>query len=254
MVLSAFIVTIGFFIGVSPASYFSSGTTLSSSAISIIYGVISSALLAVHAVLCKKAVTEAGSVLNLAYYGNLMSAIVLLPVILLNGEVSAVVRLIMDNGPEFQVFLYGSAVTGLFGFFMSIASVLSIKVTSPVTHMFSSVSNARAPCFTLRLTSILQAARSVIQTMLSVYIFGEIITTQRASSIGVITLGAMFYTWVQSCKPIPRPEAPKDLEAQAAPLPLSPITEKSNLGHNRYRSHGSVDLTTTLASASKESR
>lgn len=90
--------------------------------------------------LCKKAVTQAGSVLNLAYYGNLMSAVVLLPIILVNGEVQATMKLVMSTGPEFKVFLYGSAVTGLFGFFMSFASVLSIKVTSPVTHMFSSVS------------------------------------------------------------------------------------------------------------------
>jgi GDP-fucose transporter C1 len=43
------------------------------------------------------------------------------------------------------------------GFLICIAGVLSIKVTSPITHMFSS------------------AVRSVLQTALGVYLFGDIL-------------------------------------------------------------------------------
>lgn len=42
------------------------------------------------------------------------------------------------------------------------------------------------------------AVRSVLQTMLGVLLFGEIVTGRRASSVGVITLGALYYTWIQS--------------------------------------------------------
>jgi hypothetical protein len=38
-----------------------------------------------------------------------------------------------------RVFIWGSLVTGFFGFLLCVAGLLSIKVTSPVTHMFSSV-------------------------------------------------------------------------------------------------------------------
>jgi hypothetical protein len=38
-----------------------------------------------------------------------------------------------------KVFVWGSLVTGFFGFLLCVAGLLSIKVTSPVTHMFSSV-------------------------------------------------------------------------------------------------------------------
>ena len=46
---------------------------------------------------------------------------------------------------------------GVTGFLICVAGVLSIKVTSPITHMFSA------------------AVRSVLQTALGVYLFGDIL-------------------------------------------------------------------------------
>lgn len=86
---------------------------------------------------------------------------------------------------------------GTIGFMMSIASLLSIKVTSPITHMISS------------------AVRGVAASLLGMWLFHDIITTYvlvasnfsklvdtdlyrgRASSIAVILLGSIYYTWVK---------------------------------------------------------
>jgi hypothetical protein len=54
-----------------------------------------------------------------------------------------------------RVFIWGSLVTGFFGFLLCIAGLLSIKVTSPVTHMFSSVRpcSSRLSCRLISLIS-----------------------------------------------------------------------------------------------------
>ena len=68
----------------------------------------------------------------------------------------------------------------MFGFLICIAGFLSIKVTSPVTHMISS------------------AVRGVFQSLLAMWLFHDIITTGRASSIGIIILGSVYYTYVKN--------------------------------------------------------
>ncbi|KAG1828083.1 hypothetical protein EV424DRAFT_1387141 [Suillus variegatus] len=103
--------------------------------------------------------------------------------------------LIHDSNWDGQVFLWGSVVTGIFGFLLCIAGLLSIKVTSPITHMFSS------------------ALRSVIQTLLGVWIFKDIMTVNRASSILVIMIGTIYYTWIKSLETAPPPRKDVDLEA-----------------------------------------
>ena len=45
---------------------------------------------------------------------------------------------------DWSTFAWGNLVTGVVGFMISIAGILSVKVTSPVTHMFSSVSCSSA--------------------------------------------------------------------------------------------------------------
>lgn len=68
---------------------------------------------------------------------------------------------------------------GFFGFLIGIAGLLSVKVTSPVSHMVSS------------------AARGVLQTVVSVLAFHEVITHRRLGSIFVITAGSCHYVWVK---------------------------------------------------------
>jgi len=200
VILAAGVVTAGFFIGVSPASYFSSYTssTLETTALSLFYGFMSSLMIAVHAVLVKSAYDYVdNSSIKLAYWANLTSAAALLPFIFMTGEIGNLMKPRAED--EWRIFVVGSGVTGVFGFLLCMAGLLSIKVTSPVTHMFSS------------------AARSVIQTVLGVFIFGDIITSNRGLSILVITIGTLYYTWLKSATPPPPQKTPpneRDIEKQ----------------------------------------
>jgi GDP-fucose transporter C1 len=84
---------------------------------------------------------------------------------------------------------------GVFGFLMSIASLMSIKVTSPITHMVSS------------------AVRGVAASILGVALFGDVITSGRAASIATILGGSLVYTWVKHVES----SAPK-AEYKAVPM------------------------------------
>ncbi|KZT01348.1 uncharacterized protein LAESUDRAFT_731340 [Laetiporus sulphureus 93-53] len=174
------IVTFGFFIGV-----FLDGTPVSP--MGIFFGVVSSMITALHSVVIKKALDIVhGSALHLSWYTNLLSAVLLAPILVLVGELPRVTRLLFgpNEAPVGELstlgtFLLGSAITGAFGFLMSIASLLSIKVTSPITHMVSS------------------AVRGVAASLLGMWLFHDVITTGRASSIATILFGSLYYTWVK---------------------------------------------------------
>lgn len=139
---AAAIVTVGFFIGVSPSSIpkvvdWYSGP----SQMAIVYGVLSSLFIALHAVLIKISLPHAhNSSIQLAYWQNLGSAIFLAPFVAFQGELSKLSELRSSPVWNSEVFVWGSIITGVFGFLLCVAGLLSIKVTSPVTHMFSSVS------------------------------------------------------------------------------------------------------------------
>lgn len=91
-----------------------------------------------------------------------------------------------------------------------VAGLLSIKVTSPVTHMFSS------------------AVRSVLQTILGVNLFGDVLNSyapshhslthlayfrsNRIISILLILAGSTLYTWFKSRGPPPAPKPTTDPE------------------------------------------
>jgi GDP-fucose transporter C1 len=184
ILLSCGIVTLGFFVGV-----FLDGTPLSP--IGILFGVVSSAITASHSVVIKQSLSIVnGSALLLSWYTNLLSAIVLIPIIVLAGETGEILKLFLGVDELLRVdddekmsalatFIWGSAITGVVGFMMSIASLLSIKVTSPITHMVSS------------------AVRGVAATFFGMWYFHDVITTGRASSIAIILLGSIYYTWIK---------------------------------------------------------
>ncbi|KAH8922355.1 hypothetical protein BT69DRAFT_1281220 [Atractiella rhizophila] len=158
------IVCFGFLLGIS-------STNINASALGVILGLVSSLTTSLHAIVIKSA---PGTTTELVYYVNLWSAAVMLPCVLLSGELPIVVAL---SGEAFKTFWTGALVTGVFGFLISIAGFLSIKVTSPTTHMISS------------------AVRGVLQTWLGNWFFGEIITSGRAGGIAVIVGGSALYTW-----------------------------------------------------------
>ncbi|KAF9484128.1 hypothetical protein BDN70DRAFT_928713 [Pholiota conissans] len=188
------LVTMGFFIGV-----FLDGTPLS--LVGVAFGVASSAITAVHSVVIKQSLSVVGgSALALSWYTNLLSAVVLLPLLILAGEGKDVLKLffgieelvvVEGSMSPLATFLWGSLITGVIGFLMSIASLLSIKVTSPITHMVSS------------------AVRGVAASLLGMWLFHDIITTGRASSIAIILLGSILYTWVKHQESLPASTAPR---------------------------------------------
>ncbi|GBE77768.1 Uncharacterized transporter [Sparassis crispa] len=200
VIAATLIVTVGFFLGVSPGSLASARQWHLQ--LPIIYGVLSSLFIAVHTVLIKMSLPHAhNSTIQLAYWQNLGSALLLAPFILLLGEYGRVRELMHSPTWNGEVFVWGSIVTGVFGFLLCVAGLLSIKVTSPITHMFSS------------------AARSVIQTLLGVWLFGDLLTANRATSILVIATGTVYYTWIKSVESAQAPRAapPRD-DVEAAKL------------------------------------
>jgi solute carrier family 35 (GDP-fucose transporter), member C1 len=136
--IAAGLVTMGFFIGVIPEGNLPVSSIPSSR--SLVFGVFSSLSIAVHSVLVKSSLSYCkNSTIQLAYWTNAGSAILLAPFVLLHGEPAKIAELIATSEWKVNVFVVGSLVTGSFGFLLCVAGLLSIKVTSPVTHMFSSV-------------------------------------------------------------------------------------------------------------------
>ena len=139
VILAAGIVTFGFMWGVVPSSRSLPATSIPST-LSLFYGVLSSLFIAFHAVLIKSSLPYCNnSTIELAWWTNVGSAILILPFVFLFQEPSKLFQLAQTNTWDWGVFFWGSLVTGIFGFLLCIAGLLSIKVTSPITHMFSSV-------------------------------------------------------------------------------------------------------------------
>ncbi|KAK7033330.1 TPT domain-containing protein [Favolaschia claudopus] len=216
VLLSASVVTLGFFVGVLPSLSPQSNSTISRKPLlALIYGVISSVVLSIHVVLSKVVTANyKHSVIGISYFGNLFMAVGMIPFIVLNGEIDSLNRRLLSSEQAWTTFIIGTAVTGIFGFLLGIANVLSIKVTSPVSHMFSAVRiRILFPC-SIVLNTILQAAKSVIQMMLGVSFFGDIITHHRLAAIALITAGTMHYTWTQSVQHAETPHLHNDIERQ----------------------------------------
>ncbi len=139
VIAAAVVVTLGFALGVVPSKNLP--TKSIPSAVSLIYGVLSSLFIAIHAVLIKSSLPYCNnSTIQLAWWTNVGSAILLLPFVVFDGEFFKIWdKATNDATWDFSVFLWGTLVTGVFGFLLCVAGLLSIKVTSPITHMFSSV-------------------------------------------------------------------------------------------------------------------
>ncbi|CAH1756475.1 11781_t:CDS:10 [Entrophospora sp. SA101] len=182
ILLSCFIVCTGFFVGVSSEK-------LTISFLGVFYGVFSSITTALHAIVIKKSLAVVKeNTMDLVYYNNLLSSVCFIPLILLTGEEYQLAQMFSDiSDPDLKqsssplpTFLIGIVVTGFFGFLINIAGFLQIKVTSPISHMISS------------------AFRGVIQTVLGVAIFHDILTIGRVGSIGIILVGSCLYTWTKN--------------------------------------------------------
>lgn len=126
VLLSCSIVTSGFFIGVlldnynttpsiAPVKTTTSNPTSILNALGILFGLLSSITTASSAIIIKRSLATSvvdGSTVALAWYSNLFSAIVLLPLIWVVGESGAVSELFFGpDEEERNRFLYGAAIT-----------------------------------------------------------------------------------------------------------------------------------------------
>ncbi|KAG8738351.1 hypothetical protein FRC10_006958 [Ceratobasidium sp. 414] len=235
VLLACAFVTAGFFVGVLLDSASSAGSSLAGSAspslIGIFFGVLSSFTTALLAVVIKSCLPVVGnSALDLAWYNNLLSAVALAPFIILAGEGPDVLELLLtpsvpsSQGMDaFQTFIYGSAITGLFGFLINIAGFMSIKVTSPITHMVSS------------------AVKGVLQSILGVWFFHDLISgsepdarvsdSGRATSIALILFGSIYYTWIKNQEVVERERRDSSLPtttSQKGAYEPVPLKEREN--------------------------
>ncbi|CAK5274836.1 unnamed protein product [Mycena citricolor] len=166
------VVTAGFFCGV-----LLDGTPVS--LVGVVFGVVSSSVTALASVVIKRSLDVVdGSSILLSWYTNVLSVFVFVPMVFITGEGPSVWALCTGMA-DLKTFLWGSLITGVVGFLISIAGVLSIKVTSPITHMVSS------------------AVRGVASSFLGLWLFHDSISPGRAASITVVLGGSIYYTWVK---------------------------------------------------------
>jgi len=165
-------VCFGFMVGVSSEN-------LSVSFVGIFLGVCSSVTTAGHAIVVKRSLPVVnGSAMDLAYFSNFLSCFIMLPACIL-AETGTILNMFAEGGQGLRTFWIGGLVTGVFGFLICIAGFVSIKVTSPTTHMVSS------------------AVRGVVQTALGVWFFNDILTQGRLGGIGLILAGSILYTYLK---------------------------------------------------------
>jgi len=148
VIIAAVLVTFGFILGITPSSNLPAKSV--PSALSLVYGILSSLFIAIHAVLIKSSLPYCNdSTIQLAWWTNAGSAVMLFPFVVFDGELFEIWKKISSHThDDFSalIFLWGSLMTGCFGFLLCIAGLLSIKVTSPITHMFSSVRALLCAC------------------------------------------------------------------------------------------------------------
>ncbi|GAA5830118.1 hypothetical protein JCM3766R1_002792 [Sporobolomyces carnicolor] len=197
------IVCVGFMLGVSSEN-------MHTSALGISLGVASSVTTAVHAIVVKRSLSVVSGTLDLAYYSNLLSALVIAPFVILSGEIWTVLDMLLGDGEgaaAFSTFMTGAAVTGVFGFLICIAGFLSIKVTSPISHMISA------------------AVRGVLQTFLGMWLFDDQVTAGRGFGIMFILTGSIYYVYTKSQEqsapkpPQSSPEPPRPSQVTAGQTP-----------------------------------
>ncbi|KAF8607207.1 hypothetical protein BDV93DRAFT_520092 [Ceratobasidium sp. AG-I] len=232
--LACAIVTGGFFTGVFMDHVTATGLASKvkagpgPSAVGVFFGVLSSMTTALHAVVIKRALDVVdGSAIDLAWYTNLLSAVAILPIMVIAGEVPEIMKLLfgadgslVGQSSALGTFLWGTAVTGLFGFLICVATLFSIKVTSPITHMVSS------------------AVRGVIQTFFSVWIFHDIISLGRGTSITLILAGSIYYTWVKHVEAQKKDSLPSAQSSSSArsgyePVPMEDLKARSSVSGER---------------------
>ncbi|XP_035780288.1 GDP-fucose transporter 1-like [Anopheles albimanus] len=170
--LCCVLIILGFWIGVDQESL-----TESFSLVGTVFGVLGSLSLSLYSIYTKRTLQYVKQeVWLLSYYNNVYSAILFLPLMLLNGEV----RELLNFEHLFKPWFWGAmTVGGLCGFAIGFVTTLQIKVTSPLTHNISGTAKACAQ--TVIATSWYHESKSLLWWI----------------SNGIVLLGSALYTRVK---------------------------------------------------------
>ncbi|XP_022647139.1 GDP-fucose transporter 1-like isoform X1 [Varroa jacobsoni] len=162
----------GFLLGVDQEE--SSGTL---SLIGIIYGLIASASLSLYSIYTKKVLKLVNdSVSLLSYYNNVNAMVMFIPLIVLSGEVPAIMKF---SQLDSLVWWSLVVVVGIFGFAIGYVTMLQIQVTSPLTHNVSGT------------------AKASVQTVLAVAFSKQVKSILWWTSNALVLLGSAMYTRVR---------------------------------------------------------
>lgn len=108
----------------------------------MVSGVLASLCVALFAIFTKRVLpTVDNNIWRLQYYNNLNAILLLLPLILITGEISDLLRFQYWTSPYLWFMLI---VAGIFGIAIGYVTSLQIQVTSPLTHNVSGTAKACA--------------------------------------------------------------------------------------------------------------
>ncbi|XP_035900646.1 GDP-fucose transporter 1 isoform X2 [Anopheles stephensi] len=170
--LCCVLIVAGFWIGVDQESL-----TESFSLIGTIFGVLGSLSLSLYSIYTKRTLQHVNQeVWLLSYYNNVYSAVLFIPLMIINGEVQHVLNYEHLAEPWFWGVM---TIGGVCGFAIGFVTTLQIKVTSPLTHNISGTAKACAQ--TIIATSWYQETKSFLWWTSNV----------------VVLLGSAFYTRVK---------------------------------------------------------
>ncbi|KAF9352053.1 hypothetical protein BGX34_000214 [Mortierella sp. NVP85] len=181
-IVACIIAVCGFYVGASSEFNFSGN----------LVGLASCVATALHAVAVRKSLPAvSNSSIDLVYYNNVLSLILMTPILLLSDEYSIMLDKYDFAGKKpFHGFIGAAVITGVLGFVVNFAGFLQISKASPASNMIAGV------------------IRGVLQTLVGQMAFFDIINTGRLWGIA-LTLGAgALYTLTKDnigTEPIPKP-------------------------------------------------
>lgn len=169
------VIIAGFYMGVEEEH---GGGSLS--VVGTLYGVLASFSVSMYAIFIKRVLPAVDNdVWLLTFYNNVNALILFVPLILIFGEVPAIL-----SYPDLVSFTFFFLMTvgGVFGFAIGYVTGLQVKVTSPLTHNISGTAKAAA------------------QTVIATQWYGEIKTASWWLSNCVVLLGSAAYARVKQAE------------------------------------------------------
>ncbi|KAK1335711.1 hypothetical protein QTO34_003504 [Cnephaeus nilssonii] len=159
-----------------------------------LFGVLASLCVSLNAIYTKKVLPAVdGSIWRLTFYNNVNACVLFLPLLLLLGELQALLHFAQLGSAHFWGMM---TLGGLFGFAIGYVTGLQIKFTSPLTHNVSGTAKACA------------------QTVLAVLYYEETKSFLWWTSNMMVLGGSSAYTWVRGweMKKVQEEPSPKDEE------------------------------------------